>query len=162
MPTSRPQNPSEESPQSSNISNPSWPQVMRTEWLMTCPGGTCGRFGPNPTSVGINAHGREQVVRVRVNSGRPYKIAAQDAEMFRASPEAMYQTTVNERLPPGPGKAQAVQCRKLPLHQPVFNESWADGALYRGVHYLDGQLCHRWSNTVAQTCFHLSDSRMTS
>jgi len=96
-------------------------QVMRTEWLMTCPGGTCGRFGPNPTSVGINAHGREQ---------------------------AMYQTTVNERLPPGPGKAQAVQCRKLPLHQPVFNESWADGALYRGVHYLDGQLCHRWSNTV--------------
>ncbi|CAE6927646.1 unnamed protein product [Symbiodinium sp. CCMP2592] len=118
-------------------------QVMRTEWLMTCPGVTCGRFGPNPTSVGINAHGREQVVTVRVISVRPCKIAALELPW-----EAMYQTTVNERLPPGPGKAQAVQCHKLPLHQPVFNESWADGALYRGVHYLDGQLCHRWSNTV--------------
>ena len=79
----------------------------------------------------------------------------QDAEIFRASLEAMYQTTVNERLPPGPGKAQAVQCRKLPMHQPVFNESWAGGALYRGVHYLDGQLCHRWSNTVPQLFFQI-------
>ena len=88
---------------------------------MTCRNGSCGRFGPSPTSVGINAHGREQ---------------------------AMYQTSANERLPPGPGNAKAVQCQKLPLHQVVFNETWADAAEYRGVHYLDGQLCHRWSNTV--------------
>ena len=58
MPTSRPQKASK------TVLNPRSqpsPQVMRTEWLMTCPGSTCGRFGPNPTSVGINAHGREQV-----------------------------------------------------------------------------------------------------
>ena len=71
-------------------------EVMRTEWLMTCRGGTCGHFGPSPTSVGINAHGREQ---------------------------AMYQTTVNERLPPGPGGAHAVQCRKLSV-QPCSSCSY--------------------------------------
>eukprot|EP00913_Durusdinium_trenchii_P007477 g7029.t1 len=96
-------------------------KLMRTEWKMTCPHGSCGQFGPSPTSVGINAHGEEQ---------------------------AMYQTFANERLPPGPGGALAVQCQKLPLHSPVFNETWADDAVYRGVHYLDGRLCHRWSNTV--------------
>lgn len=96
-------------------------KMMRTEWLMTCPNGSCGQFGSSPTSVGINAHGEEQ---------------------------AMYQTFTNERLPPGPGGALAVQCQKLPLHSSVFNESWAAGARYRGVHYLDGRLCHRWSNTV--------------
>ena len=31
-----------------------------TEWLMTCPNGSCGQFGSSPTSVGINAHGEEQ------------------------------------------------------------------------------------------------------
>eukprot|EP00437_Effrenium_voratum_P025471 CAMPEP_0181405674 /NCGR_PEP_ID=MMETSP1110-20121109/4879_1 /TAXON_ID=174948 /ORGANISM="Symbiodinium sp., Strain CCMP421" /LENGTH=208 /DNA_ID=CAMNT_0023528065 /DNA_START=11 /DNA_END=634 /DNA_ORIENTATION=- len=95
-------------------------KVMRTEWLMTCPK-SCGEFGPSPTSVGINAHGEEQ---------------------------AMYQTFANLRLPPGPGGALAAQCHKLPLHSPVFNESWAQDAVYRGVHYLEGRLCHRWSNTV--------------
>ena len=28
---------------------------------MTCPNGSCGQFGSSPTSVGINAHGDEQV-----------------------------------------------------------------------------------------------------
>ena len=96
-------------------------KLMRTEWLMTCPNGSCGQFGSSPTSVGINAHGDEQ---------------------------AMYQTFANERLPPGAGGALAVQCQKLPLHSNVFNESWAAAAQYRGVHYLDGRLVHRWSNTV--------------
>lgn len=95
--------------------------VMRTEWLMTCPKGTCGRFGASPTSVGLNAHGKEG---------------------------AIYQTVANTKEPMGPGGAQPVLCMKLPWTLPVFNESWANDAVYRGVHYLDGQLCHRWSNTV--------------
>lgn len=96
-------------------------QVMRTEWLMTCPNHTCGRSGPSPTSVGINAHGKEQ---------------------------SIYQTVADPTRPAGPGGAQPIRCMKLPLEAPVFNESWADDAKYQGVHYLDGQLVHRWSNTV--------------
>jgi len=96
-------------------------KVQRTEWQMTCPGGTCGRFGPSPTSVGINAHGNES---------------------------AVYQTVANTSGLPGAGGAYPVFCMKLPWPTPVFNESWADAATYRGVHYLDGRLCHRWSGTV--------------
>ena len=40
-----------------------------TEWLMTCPNGSCGQFGSSPTSVGINVHGEEQANAGVVDGG---------------------------------------------------------------------------------------------
>lgn len=92
----------------------------RTDWLMTCPHGTCGDFGPSPTSVGVTVFG----------------------------PRNTTYTTTLAHAAARPSASGPVQCFKRTSPWSAFEDRWAENATYAGVFYVRGRLVHAWDGCV--------------